>query len=248
MTFALLILASLAGGVLSVFVAAIVLTVRPSLLSSALPRLISFSTGTLLGTALLGMVPHAARLLPAGTVSLLVLAGLVLFLVLEKLLVWRHCHKEHCDFHAGVGPLMLIGDTVHNFIDGVVLAGAFIASPTLGLAAALSTIAHEVPQEMGEFVVYLQAGYSRRRALLLNALSSLASVAGAMLGWFFLSAARGAGPHLLSLAAAGFLYVALSDLVPAQRGRTSLRAAVVDMLLMAIGLAVTWLATRGHGG
>ncbi len=248
MVFIMLLLASLAGGVLCVLLAATLLAFRSRRLGLLLPRLISFSTGTLLGTALLGMIPHAAARLEMADVSLLLLAGLALFFFLEKILIWRHCHRKDCDFHAGSGPLLLIGDSVHNLIDGVVLASAFMASPTLGIAAAVSTIAHEVPQELGEFVVYLHAGYSRKRALLLNVLSSLTSVVGALLGWFFLSAAREAGPYLLAIAAAGFLYVALADLVPSQRGKSSLAATLLDLLLTVLGVAVTWLATRGHSG
>jgi zinc and cadmium transporter len=246
MTLLLIVLASLAGGVISVLLASLVLALRTSALERALPRLISFSTGTLLGAALLGMVPHAARVLPVRVLTLTVLGGLILFFVLEKLLVWRHCHKHDCDVHASSGPLMMIGDAFHNFVDGVVIAGAFLSSTPLGLAAALSTIAHEVPQELGEFMVYLRVGYSRRRALLLNSATSLTSVLGGVLGYFFLSELRAAGPYLLAFAAAGFLYVALADLVPAQRGKTSLGFTLLDLLLLAAGIGVIALVARGH--
>lgn len=246
MTFLLIVVSSLVGGVLSVLLASTVLAVRPALLERALPRLISFSTGTLLGAALLGMIPHAAEALPVATVAPVILAGLLSFFVLEKLLVWRHCHKHDCDVHASSGPLLLIGDAFHNFVDGVVIAGAFLDSTSLGLTVALSTIAHEVPQEVGEFMVYLRGGYTRRRALLLNALTSLTSVAGAVLGYFFLSQMHGVGPYLLAFAAAGFLYVALADLVPSQRGRMSLKLTILDLLLVASGIGVIALFAHGH--
>jgi zinc and cadmium transporter len=238
--------ASLAGGLLSGLLAATVLVVNPALMERALPRLVSFSTGSLLGAALLGMVPHAAEALPVSTVALTVLAGLILFFVLEKLLVWRHCHKNDCEVHAASGPLLLLGDAFHNFVDGVVIAGAFLSSPALGLTAALSTIAHEVPQELGEYMVYLHSGYTRRRALFLNVVTSLTSVAGALLGYCFLSEMRNAGPYLLAFAAAGFLYVALADLVPAQRGRTSLRLTLLDLLLVGAGIGVIALVAHEH--
>lgn len=244
--FALIFLASLAGGVLSVLLAASVLAIRPALLERALPRLISFSTGSLLGAALLGMVPQAAAALPVASVAPVVLGGLVSFYLLEKLLVWRHCHRTDCDVHASSGPLLLIGDAFHNFVDGVVIAGAFLESTPLGLTVALSTIAHEIPQELGEFMVYLRSGFSPRRALLLNTLTSLTSVAGAVLGYFALSEMRAAGPYLLAFAAAGFLYVALADLIPAQRGRTSLPLALLDMLLVGAGIGLIALLTHGH--
>jgi len=245
-TFLLIIASSLVGGVVSVLLAATVLTVPPSHLERALPRLISFSTGTLLGAALLGMIPHAAKDLPVATVAPVILVGLISFFILEKLLVWRHCHKHECDVHAGSGPLLLIGDAFHNFVDGVVIAGAFINSKPLGFAVALSTIAHEVPQEVGEFMVYLRSGYTRRRALFLNALTSLTSVVGAVLGYFFLSQMHGFDPYLLAFAAAGFLYVALADLVPSQRGRTSLKLTILDLLLVASGIGVIALFAHGH--
>jgi zinc and cadmium transporter len=234
------------GGLVSVLVAATVLAARPAFIDRALPRLISFSTGSLLGAALLGMVPHAAEALSVSAVSLSVLAGLVLFFIMEKLLVWRHCHKHDCEVHAGSGPLLLLGDAVHNFVDGVVIAGAFLGGTTLGVAVALSTVAHEVPQEIGEYMVYLRSGYTRRRALLLNAATSLTSVLGAVLGYFFLSELRRVGPFLLAFAAAGFIYVALADLVPAQRGKTSLFLSILDLLLVSAGIGVIALFQHGH--
>lgn len=246
MTFLLILAASLTGGVASVLLAGTVLAVRPAVLEHALSHLLSFSTGTLLGAALLGMIPHAAKSLPVTTITLVLLAGLVSFFLLEKLLVWRHCHKYECDVHASSGPLLLIGDAFHNFVDGIVIAGAFLSSFPLGVTVALSTIAHEVPQELGEFMVYLRGGYTRRRALLLNALTSLSSVVGAVLGYFFFSAMHDAGPYLLAFAAAGFLYVALADLVPAQRGRSSLGHTILDLFLVAAGIAVIALFTSGH--
>jgi zinc and cadmium transporter len=246
MTFLLVIGSSLVGGLLAVLLSGSVLAARPSLLERVLPRLVSFSTGTLLGAALLGLIPHAAHKLPVSTVAPTLLAGLIVFFVLEKLLVWRHCHKYDCEVHASSGPLLLLGDAFHNFVDGVVIASAFLQSTPLGIAAAVSTIAHEVPQELGEYAVYLHAGYTRRRALLLNAATSLTSVAGAILGYFFLAQVESVGPYILAFAAAGFLYVALADLIPAQRGRMSLRLTLLDLLLVVAGIGVIGLVTHHH--
>jgi zinc and cadmium transporter len=246
LTFPFIIGASLAGGLVSVLIASTVLAARPTLMERALPRLISFSTGSLLGAALLGMVPHAAETLSVSAVSLLVLLGFVFFFLLEKLLIWRHCHKHDCDVHAGSGPLLLIGDAVHNFVDGVVIAGAFLSDISLGVTVALSTVAHEVPQEIGEYMVYMSSGVSRRRALFLNATTSLTSVLGAVLGYFFLSELQKVGPFLLAFAAAGFIYVALADLIPAQRGKTSLSMSALDFLLLASGIGVIALFQSGH--
>lgn len=246
MTWMLVLGFSLLGGVVSVGLAATVLTVQRDWLERTLPRLISFSTGTLLGAALLGMIPHSAESLEVSTVALVLLVGLLSFFVLEKLLVWRHCHRHDCNVHVSSGPLLLVGDAFHNFVDGVVIAGAFLVSTPLGISVALSTITHEVPQELGEFIVYLRSGYSRTRALVLNAVTSLTSVVGALLGYFFLTEAQAVVPYLLAFAAAGFLYVALADLIPAQRGRTSLRLTVLDLLLVAAGIAVIALVTHEH--
>lgn len=237
---------ALAGGLGSLLLAGSVLALNLSVMERLLPRLISFSTGTLLGAALLGMIPHATRGLSVATVSKVVLFGLISFYVLEKLLVWRHCHKSDCEVHASSGALLLVGDSFHNFVDGVVIAGAFLESVPLGLATALSTITHELPQELGEFVVYLRSGLSRRRALLLNGLSSLTSLLGAVLGYFFITTLRPVGPYLLSFAAAGFLYVALADLIPRQRAKTPLGTTLIDFLLLVCGVGVIALIARPH--
>lgn len=246
MTLLAIVGACLLGSLLPVLLAGTVLAVRPALLERAVPRLVSFSTGTLLAAALLGMLPHAARSLPVATITAAVLGGLLAFFVLEKLLVWRHCHRHDCDVHASSGPLLLVGDAVHNLVDGVVIAAAFLNSTALGVVTALSTIAHEVPQELGEYAVYVRGGYSRRRALLLNAATSLTTLVGAVLGYFFLSHLRAAVPYLLAFAAAGFLYVALADLVPAQRGRASLGVTLLDLLLVAGGIGVVALLAVRH--
>jgi len=246
MTLLLILVGSLTGGVVSVLLAGTLLAVRPAALERVLPRLVSYSTGTLLGAALLGMIPHAAEAIPVPTLAVALLLGLLAFFVLEKLLLWRHCHREHCEVHASSGPLLLVGDAVHNFVDGVIIAGAFLESTSLGLVTALSTIAHEVPQELGEFSVYLHAGYGRRRALLYNVLSSLTSVLGALLGYWFLRQLHGLGPYLLTFAAAGFLYVALADLVPAQRGKTTLRITLLDLLLVGVGIATVAAMAHEH--
>ncbi len=246
MTLVFILAAALAGGLVSVLLAAGVLALQPAAVERWLPRLVSFSTGSLLGAALLGMIPHAAANLSVRAIATTVLTGLVAFFVMERLLLWRHCHKQDCHVHANSGPLLLVGDAFHNFVDGVVVAGAFLDSTSLGLMAAVSIIAHEVPQELGEFMVYLHEGYTRKRALLLNTVTSLTSVMGAVLGYFFLSAMRHTGPYLMAFAAAGLLYVALADLIPAQRGTTTLRLALCDFGLLVLGIAVIGVVTLGH--
>lgn len=246
MLLGLIVLFSLLGGALAVLLAATVLTVNVSWIERAMPRLVAFSTGTLLGAALIGMLPRAAHDLESVALFRTVLLTLVGFFLFERLLIWRHCHKTECEVHAASGPLLLIGDAVHNLVDGVVIAGAFHTSPSLGVATALSAIAHEVPQELSEFFVYLRSGYSRRKAFLLNMATSLTTLVGAVAGYFYFSWIHNVGGYFLAVAAGGFLYVALADLIPAQRGRTSPRHLVVDVALMALGVLVIAAVTGGH--
>jgi zinc and cadmium transporter len=236
MTLLLILGASAIGGVVAVLLASTVLLPKDPRVGKLIPKLVSFSTGTLLGAAFLGMIPHAAATLSVHTLSSAVLVSLVAFFILEKLLVWRHCHRTECGFHASSGPLLLIGDAFHNFVDGLVLAGAFLDSNSLGVAAAVSTVTHEIPQEVGEFMVYVRAGYSRRRALTLNIMTSLTTIVGGLLGYFFLSSMLSARPYILVVAAAGFIYVALADLVPAQRQGASLRTTALEFVFVMAGI------------
>lgn len=214
----------------------------PAFVRVAMPCLISYSAGTLLGAALLGLIPHALEHAPAERVMPTVLAGLVGIFLLEKVFLYRHCHEGECEEHGAGGPLILLGDTVHNFLDGVVIAGAYLTSPALGLSAALSAALHEIPQEVGDFAVLLHSGYSRRRAFALNVFSGLGAAFGATFGYFFVSAVAGATPYLLATAAAVFLYVALSDLVPElHRHRTRIGGAG-QIALMVLGiLTIAWV-------
>ena len=240
MTLAYILLATLAGGVLSVAAAALLsLTV----LVRWAPRLVSFSVGVLLAAALLEILPEAAQQLPSHQVGATVLAGIFLFFALEKTALWRHDHA-----HQGVreaphptGLMVVLGDGLHNFVDGVLIAAAFLQDPALGVATTTAVIAHEIPQEVGDFMVLLAAGYSRRRALLLNAVSGSAAVAGGLLGYVVLQGVQGAIPYLLALAAASFIYIAVADLMPAlQKHRKPLDFALQFALLGGGVSLVAW--------
>jgi zinc and cadmium transporter len=241
-------LMSVAGGVVSVIAAGVfTLTARPSWV----PVLISYAIGALLGAAFLDVLPNAIE--AAGSVeqaTMVVMGGIMLFFTLEKLVLWRHCHDEGCaghepqpqshhhgHHHSRGGLLILVGDTFHNFVDGVLIAAAFLQSIPVGIVTALAMIAHEIPQEMGDFVILLHSGYSRRRALLFNVLSSLATLVGALLAYLALSSMQQAIPWLLALAAASMIYVAVADLIPGLHKRTSLAATVQQVLLIGLGMA-----------
>jgi zinc and cadmium transporter len=240
----LLVLFSLLGSVGATSVSALLLLFPVAVRRRLVPALVSFATGSLLAAALLAMLPEALELAPARTVTGTLLAGLLLFFVLEKVVLWRHCHVPGCDTHAGAGPLLLVGDAVHNFADGLVIGAGFVVSPGLGVTAALAAIAHEVPQEVGDFAVLLDAGFSRARAFLWNTAAALTTLPGALLAWAGLADARGLVPHVLALSAASFLYVATADLIPGLHRRPGAGAAGLQLALMAAGVAT--IALLGH--
>lgn len=241
--------ASLVGGALSVIAAA---AFAFSARSGVVPLLISYAIGALLGAAFLEVLPNAVEAQgDAATTTSIVLAGILGFFVLEKLVLWRHCHDDRCEGHephaqgedhGRSGLLILVGDTFHNFVDGVLIAAAFMQSVQLGIVTALAIIAHEIPQEVGDFLILLNSGYSRGKALAFNLLSSLATLVGGLLAYFALSAAQGAVAVLLALAAASMIYVAVADLIPGLHRRPELKATAEQMLLIAAGVASIHLA------
>jgi zinc and cadmium transporter len=236
---------TLAGGVLSVLIAAS-LTVHA--LGRLVPHLVSLSAGVLLGTALLHVLPEAFEShADAHELFLTLLGGLMFFFLLEKAELYRHSHHHEGDGHhhhhhfdaeqAGRGGWsVLVGDSVHNFCDGVLIAAAFLAEPHLGFITALAVIAHEIPQEVGDYIVLLNAGFSRARALWLNALSGLAAVAGGVLGYHALGPFKELLPYLMVVAASSFIYVAVADLIPQLQRRLSWRATLAQIAWLAVGL------------
>ena len=244
---ALVILFSLLGSVGAIIGAALLLAFPDALRQKLLPCLLSYATGALLGAAFLGMIPKALEKAPALAISGTVLAGLIAFFILEKLVIWRHCHDEDCEEHSHQGgTLILVGDAFHNFVDGVVIAAAFLASPALGVATALAVIAHEIPQELGDFAILLHSGLSKARAFAYNLLSSLATLPGAVIGWFWLAEVRQAIPYVLAISAASFIYIAVADLVPGLHRRTGARAVISQTLLILAGIATIAFFRFGH--
>ena len=241
MTLTWIVLASIAGGLLSVCAAAFALVLR----ASWVPMLVSFAIGTLLGAAFLEVVPQAFEAGNAHRAAAAILGGILGFFLLEKLLLWRHSHDHgedaeplHHHEHERAGTLIVVGDTVHNFVDGVLIAAAFLQSPQLGLVTAIAIVAHEIPQEVGDFLVLLHAGYSKSKAFVLNVLSSLGSVAGGVLGYFALEGYAGWEPTLLGVVAASMIYVAVADLIPGLHRRPELRATAQQALLIGAGVGV----------
>jgi zinc and cadmium transporter len=237
------------GGVLSMAFAALF---AMNAKADWIPVLISYAVGALLGAAFLEVLPHAfERASSVETIAATVLAGILAFFVLEKLVLWRHCHLEQCEAHdpplqathdhGRSGLMILVGDTFHNFVDGILVAAAFLASTELGIVTALAIIAHEVPQEIGDFVILLHSGYSKRMAFLLNLLSSAAMIVGGILAYFALQTMRDWVPPLLALAAASMLYVSVADLIPGLHRRPELRATGQQVVLIGLGIGTIWL-------
>jgi zinc and cadmium transporter len=254
-TLAQILLAAVVGGVLSAAAAAAFTLAAPARWVGAL---ISFAIGTLLGAAFLEILPHAFEITEsAHTLAMTVLFGILGFFVLEKLVLWRHCHVEACEAHdhhadphdhGRSGLLILIGDSFHNFVDGVLIAAAFMESTALGVVTATAVIAHEIPQEVGDFVILLHSGYSRARAFALNLLSSFAMVVGALLAYFALQALESWIVTLLGIAAASMIYVAVADLIPGLHKRAKLGDTAQQVLLIGLGVATIWGvgALSGH--
>lgn len=255
-TLAVILIATAAGSALSLSLAALLaFSARPSWV----PVLVSYAIGALLGASLLEVLPEAVELGgDVATIAKAVLAGILLFFLLEKLVLWRHCHEELCEAHGGQdhahdhgrsGLMITVGDTFHNFVDGVIIAGAFLADFRLGVVTSLAIIAHEIPQEIGDFMILLHSGYSRAKALLLNFVTGVSMVFGGVFGYFALNAMAGWTPVLLGLAGASMLYVAMSDLIPGLHKRAELGATLQQVVLIALGIGSVALVGHliGHG-
>jgi zinc and cadmium transporter len=241
MTLGWILAASVVGGTLSAGLAAVSLWLR----ASWVPALVSFAIGALLGAAFLGVIPHAFERGEPHEVAGAILGGIFLFFVLEKLLLWRHCHTENCEVHdrhavahdqGRSGLLITVGDTIHNFVDGLLIAAAFLQSTEVGIVTAVAIIAHEIPQEVGDFLILLHSGYSRARALAMNLVSSAATVVGGLIGYFALRLVAQWEATLLGVVAASMIYVAVADLIPGLHRRPELRDTASQALLIALGI------------
>ena len=252
-----IVLFCLAGGVLSVLAAAVFLVLREPLRNRVLPHLISFATGALLGAAFLGLLPHALEspgITDTHLIPMTVLFGLLGFFLLEKMVIWRHCHAEQCEVHTpgeihihaengrqrSAGTLILIGDGLHNFLDGVLIAGAFLTDVHLGIVTSLAVAAHEIPQEVGDFALLLHSGYRRGSALFYNVLTSLTTVIGGLLAFYALQDLQAVLPYVLAVAASSFIYIAVADLIPTLHQRIEVHATFQQIILIAAGVMVIY--------
>jgi zinc and cadmium transporter len=248
---------TLLGGVAGVLLASLFLLVPERSRSRSLPPMVAFATGALLAAALLGLLPEAIELAGPdnhGAVGLSLLGGIALFFVLEKLVLWRHCHEDHCETHAPApaeqhhdhgqrapGVMILVGDTMHNMLDGVLIAAAFLIDVELGIMTGIAVLAHEVPTEVGNFAVLLNSGMTRAKAFGWNLVSALGAVVGGVVGYFALSALTPLLPYALAVSAACLLYVAVADLIPGLHRRVGALDSVVQVALIALGIGLVVL-------
>ncbi len=251
-----ILLATTISGVISISAAAVF---SFSLLSKLVDRMVSLSVGILLSTSLLHALPEAFESSADSHVLFaMLLGGLLGFFLLEKFAILRHSHHYEGDGHghehghdvheAGKsGWMILVGDGLHNFTDGILIAAAFLADPHLGLITGLAIIAHEIPQEIGDFIVLLNAGFSRTRAYVYNLLSSLMAIIGGLIGYFTLGRVSDWIPYVLVFASSGFIYIAVSDLMPQMQRRSTLRETIPQIILIAVGVAlVVFVTGRAH--
>lgn len=237
---------SLLGGLLSVLAAAAFLVVPEARRSQLLPSLVSLAIGALLAAAFVGLIPHAAGFegVDLHVLGMTVLAGILLFFALEKMVLWRHSHA-HEDGHGhdeyaqhgrneAAAVLILVGDGIHNLVDGMLIGAAFMADIHLGIMTSLAVAAHELPQELGDFVILLNSGLRPAKALLLNLLTGLCTVVGAVMAWGFLE--EHWLPYALAIAAASFIYVAVADLIPGLQRRTGFWVSIRELGLIGCGL------------
>jgi len=281
-----IVLSSLIGGSLSVLGAALVALNASKV---RIPMLISYAIGAMLGAVFLEILPEAIKAAnDPHNMTATVLFGILLFFALEKLVIWRHCHGDHCEVHAmhteaecpdigqpsadlaatkfkpvtkkqpsitahassshdhdhgRSGMMIMIGDTFHNFVDGVLIASAFMVDVKVGIVTSIAIIAHEIPQEVGDFLILLHSGYSKKQALIFNLVSTLATAVGGVIAYFSLQHVQSLVPNILGLAAASLLYVAVADLIPNLHKRTELKATISQLLLIGLGVASIALTT-----
>lgn len=255
----LIIIFTAVGGVLSVMAAAVFLLLRDHHRKAILPHGISFAIGALLAVAFWGLIPEAfEKVKPEQfqSLSATILAGILGFFVLEKLLIWRHCHYGSCEAHGddshsddhahnhghshsgakSAGALIILGDSIHNFVDGILIAAAFLTDVQLGIVTSLAVAAHEIPQEVGDFAILLDSGYSRGKALFYNVLASLTTVLGGVLAYFSLEDLHDSLPYFLALAASSFIYIAVADLIPSLHTKTDMKTSLQQIALIAAGV------------
>ena len=235
---------SLLGSCGGLLVASSLLLFTDNARTKLVPWLVSYAVGALLGVALLALLPEALATLKPANVFGTLLAGILTFFVLEKLVLIRHCHTDECHVHSSTATLVIVGDAFHNFMDGAIICAAVLTSVPLGVNTAIAVAAHEIPQEVGDVAILLAAGYSRGRALLLNVVSGASGIAGALVAYAAVEIVPGIRPYVLAFSAASLIYIAMSDLIPdLHRGQVD-SSALRQVVLIAAGIGTIVLFER----
>jgi zinc and cadmium transporter len=228
------------------FAGAFTLALKPKTLKKIIFILVALSTGTLLGGGLLHLLPEAIEGLGVETAINYLLLGFIIFFLMEKLLHWHHCHNGGCKIHT-FSHMILFGDALHNFIDGLIIAASFFVSIPFGIITTLVIIAHEIPQELGDFGVLIHGGFSKSKALFYNFISQLTAVLGGIVGYFFVQSS-GLETLLLPFAAGGFIYIAASDLIPELHKEENTKRILFSFLFFMIGIIFMFLLKHFIGG
>jgi zinc and cadmium transporter len=221
------------------FIGIFTLLLKEKLLNKILLILVSLSAGALMGGAFLHLIPEAVEKSQGTDIFLFVLVGFILFFVIEKVLHWRHCHKGKCDVHT-FHYMNLVGDTIHNFIDGLILAASFVTSVELGLTTTIAIAAHEIPQEIGDFGVLIYGGFKKKKAIILNFIVALSIVIGGLIGYFISKSVGSAVTFLLPFAAGGFIYIAATDLIPEIKKELDFKKYMATLIVFIIGILIMW--------
>jgi zinc and cadmium transporter len=221
------------------FIGIFTLALKDKLLDKIVLLLVSLSAGALMGGAFLHLLPESVELSEGLDVFLFVLVGFALFFLIEKVLHWRHCHKGECKVHTFT-YMNLIGDSIHNFIDGLIMATSFVISIPLGMTTTMAIALHEIPQEIGDFGVLIYGGFTKKKALVLNFLTALTAVLGGLIGFFISNMVENVKLIILPFAAGGFLYIAASDLIPEIRKETSLKKSMIYFGIFIVGIFIMY--------
>lgn len=249
MTLFFIILFSILGSIGVIITIGSYLLFKEKIQKILIPFLIAYASGTLLASAFLGLIPEAVERLELRPILLTVLIGIIIFFLIEKTIIWHHCHDQKCEIHKASGQMILIGDAFHNFADGVVIAASFLISIPFGIMVGFSMILHEIPQEVGDFAILIHSGYKKKKALLLNILSSLTTLPAAILSYYILEPVQGVVPYIMAISAASFIYIALSDLVPELHRKhvsANVKNIITQFLLLLTGIITIILLLTFH--
>ncbi len=251
MVLAWIIVFSAIASVGSIFAASASLMIKQEKRARYIPWLVAYATGTLLASATVGLLPEAIE---KGTISeieplfLTFLIAILGYFVLEKAIIWHHCHDQECEERKKTGAMILIGDGVHNAVDGILIAASFLSSVTLGIAASLPVIIHEIAQEVGDFAILIDSGYPRKKALLANLVSSLSMIVAAVIAYFALEAMQSLEPYIIIISAASFIYIALADLFPElHHHKRDSKLIFMQFVFIVIGVATVIVILSFHG-